>query len=330
MYNNINRTHHASDFHAQPGGTFSFMGCFMYQYPKQILTIAQQVQSYIDAGVTISSRDDVEKALKSVGFYRLRGYSFHLYDNSTKKYVPGTDFEDIIKLYQFDQDLSDLVFSMISKIEVALRVRLVEALLVHGDALILQDSSVFKEKKMYWQNMSTIASEIARSNDVFIKHNFDRHEGEVPVWAAVEVLSFGTLSKIIKNLKTGIGSSYSILASNYQYKSKKGNLVNPSQKMFASWVQGVSVLRNMCAHNSRIYNRTIHTTPEILDVDKITPPPAHNGLYQILLAMKYLRSSDEEWTLFIDEFDKLIQKNSSVISLVAMNLPTDWKAHLSV
>ena len=38
---------------------------------------------------------------------------------------------------------------------------------------------------------------------------------------AVEVLSFGTLSKIIKNLKTGIGSSYSILAANYQYKSKK-------------------------------------------------------------------------------------------------------------
>ena len=26
------------------------MGCFMYQYPKQILTIEQQVQSYVDAG----------------------------------------------------------------------------------------------------------------------------------------------------------------------------------------------------------------------------------------------------------------------------------------
>ena len=69
--------------------------------------------------------------------------------------------------------------------------------------------------------MSTVASEIARSNDVFIKHNFDNHDGEVSVWAAVEVLSFGTLSKIIKNLKTGAGSSYSILAANYQYKSKK-------------------------------------------------------------------------------------------------------------
>ena len=183
---------------------------------------------------------------------------------------------------------------------------------------------------MYWQNMSTIASEIACFNDVFIKHNFDNHEGEVPVWAVVEVLSFGTLSKIIKNLKTGTGSTYSILAANYQYTSKKGNLVNPSQKMFASWVQGVSVLRNMCAHNSRIYNRTIHTTPEILDADKVTPLPAHNGLYQILLAMKYLRSSNEEWTVFVGELEKLFQNNSSIISFAAMNLPADWKAHLSV
>lgn len=86
------------------------MGYFMYEYPKQILTITQQVQSYIDAGMTISSREEVEKALKSIGFYRLRGYSFHLYDNSTKKYVLGTKFEDIIKLYQFDQELSVLIF----------------------------------------------------------------------------------------------------------------------------------------------------------------------------------------------------------------------------
>ena len=54
-------------FHAQPGGTFLFMGCFMYQYPKQILTIEQQVQSYVDAGVEITSCEDVEKVLKTIG-----------------------------------------------------------------------------------------------------------------------------------------------------------------------------------------------------------------------------------------------------------------------
>ena len=99
IYKIFNRTHHVSDFHAQPGGTFLSMECFMYQYLKQMLTIAQQVQSYIDAGMVITSRADIEKTLKSAGFYRLRGYSFHLYDNTSKKYVPGTKFEDILKLY---------------------------------------------------------------------------------------------------------------------------------------------------------------------------------------------------------------------------------------
>lgn len=302
----------------------------MFQYPKQILDIPQQIQSYIDAEMEISSRSDVEKALRTIGYYRLRGYSFQRYNNATKKYIPGTKFDDIIKLYYFDQELSRMLFSMISQIEVALRVRLVDALLIHGDALILQDSSIFKDKKMYWQNMSTIASEIARSNDVFIKHNFDKHEGEVPVWAVVEVLSFGTLSKIIKNLKSGTGSAYAVLMEHYKYVSQKGNEVKPSQKMFTSWVQAVAVLRNMCAHNSRVYNRTIHTAPEILDADKISPPPKNNGLYQILLAMKYLRASDDEWREFVGDLDNLFKEYNSVITLSAMNLPTDWKTHLSV
>lgn len=43
IYNTNNRTHHASDFYAQPGGTFLLMGYFMYQYPKQSLTIEQQI-----------------------------------------------------------------------------------------------------------------------------------------------------------------------------------------------------------------------------------------------------------------------------------------------
>ena len=60
--------------------------------------------------MVITSREDVEKALKSVGFYRLRGYSFQLYYKATKKYVPGTKFEDILRLYQFDQELSSLIF----------------------------------------------------------------------------------------------------------------------------------------------------------------------------------------------------------------------------
>lgn len=48
------------------------------------MKIEQQIQSYIDAGMEINSRDEVENALKTIGYYRLRGYSFQVYDNDTK------------------------------------------------------------------------------------------------------------------------------------------------------------------------------------------------------------------------------------------------------
>ena len=300
----------------------------MYQYPKQILTIEEQIQSYINSGMEFDSIDTVEKALKTVGYYRLRGYSFHLYDNSAKKYVKGTKFENILKVYYFDQELSHIIFSMISKIEVALRVRLVDALLIHKDALILKDSSVFKDKKIYWQNMNIISSEISRSSDVFIKHNLEKYEGEVPIWAVVEVISFGTLSKLIKNLKAGKGSAYSIFADNYKYISEKNKFARPNQDMLTSWLESVSILRNICAHNSRIYMRVITKIPQLINVDRLSPNPKHNKLYQVLLAMKYLRPTDDEWIRFVDKLDDLILKNSDVIILRDMNFPDDWKERL--
>ncbi len=297
-------------------------------YPKQILTLQQQLQTLTDAGMKIPSLDDAQIALTTIGYYRLRGYCFHLYDNQNKQYKPGTDFSDVLRLYNFDRELSHLLFRMSSAIEVALRVRLIDALLIHCDSLILYSPEIFDDKKLYWQNLGTLSNEIARSSDVFIRHNFQNHDGQIPVWAAVEVMSFGNLSKIIKNLKTGVGSSAAMMVSYYKYLSPKGKLVNPSKQMFTSWIQAVSILRNMCAHNSRIYNRTISTHVQIPSVNQPSVVTRHNGLYQIVLAMKYLRPDNTIWKRFIDDLDVLFSKYGNVVDLTKINFPQDWKNQL--
>lgn len=302
----------------------------MNSYPKKILTVSQQLQAYIEAGMTIPSIEEAATALTTIGYYRLRGYNFQLYDNQTKKYYPGTDFSSILKLYNFDLELSRLLFSLATDIEVSLRARLCEALLIHHDALILNNPSVFSDKKLFWQNNAALCSQIARSNDLFIRHNFQYHHGEIPIWAAVEVMSFGTLSKTIKNLKTGSNSAYTVLADHYRYLSPRQRMVRPSLKMLSSWIQSVFILRNICAHNSRIYNRTIHTFPELLIVDQLNPMPPHNGLYQILLAMKYLRPSDNHWNSFCIKIQKLFQIYEGYFDFACMNFPPDWAAHFSL
>jgi len=277
----------------------------------------------------ITSLDVAEKALETIGYYRLRGYCYHLYDNANKRYRTGTSFDDVLNLYYFDCELSNLLFSILKKIEVALRARLVQSLLVYNDALILNDPSVFCDKKLFWQNHMSLTSEIVRSSDVFIAHNLDNHDGAIPLWAAVEVMSYGTLSKTIKNLKTGANSAFAQLANYYRYSGANGNLVKPSKDMLTSWIQATSTLRNICAHNSRIYNRSINTSPVILQADRIIPQPQYNGLYQIILAIKYLRPSDNDWNEFKNDLQALLNKYPFV-DIAKMNFPTDWITHFIV
>ena len=275
----------------------------------------------------IDSIDVAEIALTTIGYYRLKGYSFHLIDPSTKKYIKGTNLSDVLRLYYFDSELSGLLFRYSSQIEVALKSRLVNAFQITQDTLVLNNPSVFKDKKTFWKNQSTIASEISRSNDVFIEHNFHNHDGAIPIWAAVEVMSFGTISKTIKNMKTGNNSAFSELIKNYKFKSGDGHDINPSKDMFTSWVQSVSIMRNICAHNSRIYNRSISTRPQLIYSDIISPPPRYSGLYQIILSMKYLRPTENSWTIFITDFKRLLNNYSDVCDIRRLNFPSDWKIH---
>ena len=301
----------------------------MRSYEKRILTIPDQISELKSAKMVIESVDAAKEFLSRVEYYRFRGYSFQFYNNSKKEYEDNTKFSDIVAICEFDAELSHMLFSMLSSIEVTLRSHLVDALLSYRkDGLILYDPEIFDDKKKYWGNNSSISQEIARSSDVFIKHNFDKHDGNVPVWATVEIMSFGTLSKTIKNLNTGTDSVYSKLADYYKYPTASGKTARPTKKLLTSWIQACVVLRNICAHNSRIYNRALNTTPEILDVDRLASTPRYNGIYKTLLAMKYLRPSDEQWSVFANQLKELISKYSPVVEIGRLNFPQDWQNHI--
>lgn len=283
----------------------------------------------MNAGMAIPSPSEAEEALTTIGYYRLRGYCYHLYNYNTNRYIEGTNFSDILKLYHFDTELSHLLLAYLCQIEIALRVRFVHAFQPLQDALVLNDPSIFKDKVWYWKNQCTIAGEIARSEDVFIQHNYKHYDGAIPLWAVVEILSFGMLSKLIKNLKTGSNSVFSRIAQYYRYTNQRGNLITPSQDILTSWIRATAILRNICAHNSRIYNRSISTSPQLIEADRIEQPK-FNGLYQMLMAMKYLRPTDSSWADFVASLHTLLQTYEGVYDLQRMNFPSDWAAHFQV
>ena len=70
----------------------------MYEYPKEFLSVSQLIQKLKDAGMIIDSQDDAAKALTTIGYYRLKGYSFQLIDPVTQNYVQDTKLSDVLKL----------------------------------------------------------------------------------------------------------------------------------------------------------------------------------------------------------------------------------------
>lgn len=300
----------------------------MIPYPKKVLSISDLLQKYIQAGITINDISAAESALHEIGYYRLRGYSFHLYNSSTKQFKSGTTFHTILNNYKFDTDLKQLLFAMTCQLEVALRARFCEAMFLSDDPLAYLNPAFFLNKEIFWRNTSSLSSEIARSTDLFISHQYANHDGLIPLWAAVEVMSFGTLSKYIKNLAGNSHTAFRYLADFYSYKTAKGNMDRPNQDMLTSWIHAVVVLRNSCAHNSRIYNRSLSTKPKLLKIDHQNPQPRFYGLYHFLLAMKYLRPSDSAWNEFTASFKHLLRRYQPDIDPDKLHLPADRENHL--
>ena len=66
----------------------------MYQYPKSIQTNEQLLNKWFDASMIIEPDYNAIEVLDTIGYYRLKGYSFHFYNKVTGRYQEGTSFSD--------------------------------------------------------------------------------------------------------------------------------------------------------------------------------------------------------------------------------------------
>jgi len=75
----------------------------------------------------IDDIDTARKALESISYYRLSGYSypFRQYDRKSRtrsdQFTPETNLEQVLALYRFDERLRATTFQELSRIEVGLR-----------------------------------------------------------------------------------------------------------------------------------------------------------------------------------------------------------------
>lgn len=155
-----------------------------------------------------------------------------------------------------------------------------------------------------------------RSHELFVSHYAHNYDGYYPVWVAVEVLSFGTLSKSLFRAMN-----------NADQKEIARRLGIKSERVLASFLQALTVLRNTTAHHSRLYGKSFTNACAILKSDQkllashqicINP----QTLFAFTLALLHLVPAPEKVEL-VNEL-RVFATNNPNYNLAACGFPENW------
>ena len=298
------------------------------RYTKRPLTIEEQISKLEKRGLNFADKKLAGQYLQNISYYRLRAFTYPFQDNDENAdhefLRDDIDFMDIIDLYVFDKRLRSLVFSELEKIEVAVRTKLsLTYSLSTNSAMWYENEALYNPKAPVQDVLEDIADDVKRSNEDFIKHyNLKYDEPEMPPsWMTLEVVSFGTLSRLYKSLvsdekKRKIALQFGI-----------GN-----EDVFANWLHAFSNLRNCCAHHSRIWNRRFlvqiilpYNTTNPFIPRKVAARIHTNKLFALLSAIKYIADIISPQNSFKTNLQNLLNTPCNLLSLREMGFPDDWE-----
>ncbi len=276
------------------------------------MAIEEQISNLKSNGLIINDEEYARKILTDISYFRLiKGFSLGL-KNKNDKYFDGVTFEHIVELYLFNSNFRQILFTQIEKIEINLRSRISNYFSNYYGVLGYLNSQNFKNEEYHKKFIDDIFLEIKRNaKSPFVRNFRENYEGgDLPLYALLEIVSFGSLSKLYKNMLT---------------KDKKAisATLDVDYKHLESWIECIAYVRNICAHYGRLYNSKITKTP-LLYKEDIKLGIKNNKVFSIIVCMKYLLNGDKKrFNMFVDELSLLIEKYEKV-SIKTMGFLDNW------
>lgn len=312
------------------------------EYAKPHLTYEDQLNQLQARGLHCGDRELALRYLKTMGYYRFSAYAYpfrvlipenlhpasptqHRYDD----FIDGARVEDAIALCEFDHKLRSIVMEGLRELELTLRVRVAyilgkrdlfghvstEHLEVKGDRQ--------EERYEKWLEKYDKHVEKAGSTD-FVKHFQFKYGGDLPVWIAMEVIDFGSLTQLVgflnKNDRNQVAEEFGV---------RKGG------DRITRWLQNLNVVRNMCAHHSRLWNAFVAfeigafpaamVGPDLADVAK---KPAEKKIYRSLAVLAYMLRESDPQTNWPSTLRTRVRKFPDIEGMnptVSMGFPKGWE-----
>lgn len=287
--------------------------------PKDWLSYEQQLELLDQRGMRIDDSAAAADFLARINYYRFSGYFRHWQHDPARgdnRFFEGSSFETICALYDAEQELVTVCDELLHPLEVLLRTRFAYAYGHHVGV-----TGMFPRGEGFTQSPHADAerveehalSNLDRSKDAFVAHyRDDIKQGHtykpeaydrMPIWVAVEAISFGSLSRLIEaSSESGVLDDIA-------------ESMNTSRKLLPGQVKSFVYLRNRVAHCARLWNH------RVLDVPGLQPKTTRkikkqyrnfsdHSIYKILVALDDIATRSKISNTWLrDTVEPILNKN---------------------
>lgn len=299
-------------------GGYFFWEALILRFAKPALSLEQQLDRLIDRGLSVPNRQQGLHYLRHLNYYRLGAYWLPFEeDHGTHRFRASASLDDVINLYVFDRAFRLLVMDAIERIEVSVRTAWAYHMAhVHGSHCHLQHD-LFKPSWRYASYRQKLVSEVARSQETFIRHLRTVYDEPLPpIWALVEVMTFGQLSQWYANTRQR------------QDRNAVARQYGIDERVLVSLLHHLTTIRNMCAHHARLWNREVTVLPKLPSVGPGDLLASLSGnadrrVYNTLVMMLHLMNEVSPGHHWKSRLVGLLETHR--IDPAAMGFPPDWQ-----
>lgn len=287
---------------------------------KEFKTIDEQIELLELRGLKVTDQAAAKDFLYKNNYYRVSGYSLTLRDHDV--FAPNVTFQNIIDIYNFDAAFRNILLEGIEKIEVKMKSIYAYEFSKRYGALGYTTSTNFTDTAKFTRIISK-ANEQKKSrlsHEAFLKHFAEDCGDEIPMWAYVDLFTIADISILYQISQQELKD---VVA------TKMGLTTNSGAEILGKFMHGMTILRNLCAHGSRLYNRLFITKPSVNRKERQLLRKDENGtvdnahLFGYVLNMKRLLSTED----FAKMKKRMIEltKDIPFVSMRYYGFPDHWE-----
>lgn len=238
------------------GNTRTLEGVLFYRRinmaEKEFKTIEKQISLLKSRGLNVPDETVAGNFLLFNNYYRVSGYSLTLRNHDI--FYPRATFQNIMDIYYFDHEFRHLLLHFIECIEVSVKsVYAYEFSKVYGPTGYL-DACNFTDACLHTKTIRKIIEQRDKRHphEAYLKHFIDDLGQNIPLWACVDLMTISDISFIYKISAEPIKKA---VAAHCALTMNTGHVI------LAGFMHSMTIIRNLCAHGIRLFNRLFEQTP---------------------------------------------------------------------